>query len=110
MIEPSINSVRVSIAIKQADEIEKILCHKFTRFMTGRAESFVILRRKPMPVSSYFAVDSCEGKSRLPLTFVVQGFDISFLITNFHAETMLKHKLVDFIIQCASNRGGFTNT
>ena len=67
MIEPSINSVRVSIAIKQADEIEKILCHKFTRFMTGRAESFVILRRKPMPVSSYFAVDSCKGNSRLPL-------------------------------------------
>lgn len=28
-----------------------------------------------------------------------QGYDISFLITNAHAETMLKHKLVDFIIQ-----------
>lgn len=28
-----------------------------------------------------------------------QGYDISFLITNFHSETMLKHKLVDFIIQ-----------
>lgn len=31
LIEPSINSVRVSIAVKQSDEIEKILCHKFTR-------------------------------------------------------------------------------
>jgi hypothetical protein len=29
----------------------------------------------------------------------VQGYDISFLITNFHTEQMLKHKLVDFIIQ-----------
>lgn len=28
-----------------------------------------------------------------------QGYDISFLITNFHTEEMLKHKLVDFIIQ-----------
>ena len=28
-----------------------------------------------------------------------QGYDISFLITNFHTEAMLKHKLVDFIIQ-----------
>jgi actin related protein 2/3 complex subunit 4 len=28
-----------------------------------------------------------------------QGYDISFLITNFHGESMLKHKLVDFIIQ-----------
>ena len=27
-----------------------------------------------------------------------QGYDISFLITNFHTEQMFKHKLVDFII------------
>ena len=51
LIEPSVNSIRLSIAIKQADEIEKILCHKFTRFMMMRAEGFVILRRKPIPVS-----------------------------------------------------------
>lgn len=76
LIEPSVNSVRVSIRIKQADEIEHILVHKFTRFLTQRAESFFILRRKP-----------------------VKGYDISFLITNFHTEQMLKHKLVDFIIQ-----------
>jgi actin related protein 2/3 complex, subunit 4 len=76
LIEPSINSVRISIKIKQADEIEHILVHKFTRFLTQRAESFYILRRKP-----------------------VKGYDISFLITNFHTEEMLKHKLVDFIIQ-----------
>ncbi|CUA75413.1 Actin-related protein 2/3 complex subunit 4 [Rhizoctonia solani] len=75
-IEPSVNSIRMSIRIKQADDIERILCHKFTRFMMMRAENFVILRRKP-----------------------IQGYDISFLITNFHSETMLKHKLVDFIIQ-----------
>jgi actin related protein 2/3 complex, subunit 4 len=76
LIEPSVNSVRVSIRIKQADEIEHILVHKFTRFLTQRAESFFILRRKP-----------------------VKGYDISFLITNTHTEEMLKHKLVDFIIQ-----------
>nr|XP_045371022.1 actin-related protein 2/3 complex subunit 4 [Camelus bactrianus] len=59
----------------QADEIEKILCHKFMRFMMMRAENFFILRRKP-----------------------VEGYDISFLITNFHTEQMYKHKLVDFVI------------
>ncbi|KAE9988560.1 hypothetical protein EG328_009693 [Venturia inaequalis] len=75
-IEPSINSVRISIKIKQADEIEHILVHKFTRFLTQRAEAFFILRRKP-----------------------IKGYDISFLITNYHTEEMLKHKLVDFIIQ-----------
>ncbi|KAI1278856.1 ARP2/3 complex 20 kDa subunit [Xylaria sp. FL0933] len=76
LIEPSVNSVRISIKIKQADEIETILVHKFTRFLTQRAEAFFILRRKP-----------------------IKGYDISFLITNFHTEEMLKHKLVDFIIQ-----------
>ncbi|WFD32162.1 Arp complex subunit [Malassezia sp. CBS 17886] len=76
LIEPSVNSVRLSIKIKQADDIEHILCGKFTRFMMQRAENFVILRRKPIP-----------------------GYDISFLITNVHTESMLKHKIVDFIIQ-----------
>ncbi|KAG7662239.1 PRP40 [[Candida] subhashii] len=76
LIEPSINSVRISIKIKQADEIEQILVHKFTRFLTSRAENFFILRRVP-----------------------IKGYDISFLITNFHTEQMLKDKLVDFIIE-----------
>eukprot|EP00095_Tigriopus_kingsejongensis_P003235 maker-scaffold547_size140190-snap-gene-0.30 protein:Tk03235 transcript:maker-scaffold547_size140190-snap-gene-0.30-mRNA-1 annotation:"actin-related protein 2 3 complex subunit 4" len=75
LIEPSINSIRVSIAIKQADEIEKLLCHKFMGFMMRRAENFVILRRKK-----------------------IEGYDISFLITNFHTEEMYRHKLIDFVI------------
>jgi hypothetical protein len=50
LIEPSVNSIRVSIKIKQADEIERILCHKFTRFLMQRAESFIVLRRKPIKV------------------------------------------------------------
>lgn len=36
----------------QADEIEKILCHKFMRFMMMRAENFFILRRKPVEVKA----------------------------------------------------------
>ncbi|KAI8321247.1 ARP23 complex 20 kDa subunit [Martensiomyces pterosporus] len=76
LVESSINSVRVSIRIKQADDIERILAHKFTRFLMMRAESFIILRRVP-----------------------IKGYDISFLVTNFHTEQMYKHKLVDFIIE-----------
>ena len=76
LIESSVNAIRMSISIKQADEIEKILCHKLMRFLMQRAENFIILRRKP-----------------------VEGYDISFLVTNFHTEQMFKHKLVDFIIQ-----------
>jgi actin related protein 2/3 complex, subunit 4 len=52
LIEPSVNSIRLSIKIKQADEIERILCHKFTRFMMQRAENFIVLRRKPIQVIS----------------------------------------------------------
>ncbi|XP_042622119.1 actin-related protein 2/3 complex subunit 4-like isoform X2 [Cyprinus carpio] len=62
LIEGSINSVRVSIAVKQADEIEKILCHKFMRFMMMRAENFFILRRKPVEVSSI--VKNQQGMKR----------------------------------------------
>ena len=76
LIEPSVNSVRVSIKIKQADDTESILVHKFSRFLSQRAESFFILRRKP-----------------------VADYDISFLITNYHTEQMIKHKLVDFVIE-----------
>ena len=75
LIEPSVNSVRLSVCIKQADEIEEILTRKFTRFLMQRAEQFVILRRK-----------------------AVTGYDISFLITHAHLETMYKHKLIDFCI------------
>lgn len=74
LIEPSINSVRISIKIKQADEIEHILVHKFTRFLTQRAESFFILRRKPIKVG-FIAVDG------LPLTDVVVGLRY-FLLDN----------------------------
>ena len=33
------------------------------------------------------------------MNYLPKGYDISFLITNTHSETMLKHKIVDFIIQ-----------
>jgi hypothetical protein len=36
---------------------------------------------------------------RLALPSRLQGYDISFLITNKHLESMWRHKLVDFVIQ-----------
>lgn len=93
LIEPSVNSIRLSIKIKQADEIERILCHKFTRFMMQRAESFIVLRRKPVQVKYTVHPSPTHGLTE------AQGYDISFLITNTHSETMMKHKIVDFIIQ-----------
>lgn len=76
LIEGSINSLRISIKVKQADELENILAKKFLRFVSMRAEAFEVLRRVP-----------------------VQGYDISFLITNTHTEDMYKHKLIDFVVR-----------
>ena len=95
LIEPSVNSIRVSIAIKQADEIEKLLTHKFTGFMMRRAENFVILRRKKIEVRFHFL---CCFQEPFLIGFFFQGYDISFLITNFHTEEMFRHKLIDFVI------------
>jgi len=134
LIEASINSVRISIAIKRSDDIEKILVHKFTRFLMMRADNFVILRRKP--VQSAAGMSAVPGGDTKSLTnnhnnshsnnsnnsnnnhhVEVQLldnastttshasresdthlYDISFLITNFHTESMYRFKIIDFII------------
>jgi len=76
LIEPSVNAVRLSISVKKSDDIEKILVAKFMMFMKRRAEDFFVLRKKAVP-----------------------GYDISFLVTQAHIESMYTKKLVDFIIQ-----------
>ena len=96
LIEGSVNSVRVSFAIKQADEIERILTHKFTRFLMQRSEQFIIMRRKPVEVRSERVCTSARAPS--PMCSPAKGYSISFLITHTHLEKMWKGKLVDFII------------
>jgi len=76
MIETAVNSVRISIKVKQIDEMDAILANKFSRMIMQRADNFIVLRRKPMP-----------------------GYDVSFLLTNFNLEAMWKHKLIDFVVQ-----------
>lgn len=89
--------LRVSISIKQSDEIERILCHKFTRFMCQRADSFFVLRRKPLPGGS-LDLDVSEMLRYFCRNIHILEYDISFLITATHTETMFKHKLVDFLL------------
>jgi actin related protein 2/3 complex subunit 4 len=79
LIEGSVNSVRVSIKIKQLDELDAMLVTRFMNFLQQRAEDFVILRRK-----------------------AIEGYDISFLLTNFHAEELQRDKLIEFIIHFMS--------
>ena len=105
LIEASINSVRISISIKQADDIERILVHKFTRFLMMRADNFVILRRKPVTNIDSHGKPIVDGKVGASQENAnggdVQppaGYDVSFLITNFHTESMYRYKIIDFII------------
>ncbi|KAA6356558.1 MAG: putative ARP23 complex 20 kDa subunit, partial [Streblomastix strix] len=70
LIETSINSVRVSIKVKQADDLERLLTKRFTDFLMHRADDFIILRRKP-----------------------VEGYDLSFLITNFKCNCFPSQRL-----------------
>lgn len=39
-------------------------------------------------LSSWYLMSLCD----------LQGYDISFLITNYHCEEMFKHKLIDFVV------------
>ncbi|OAF67861.1 hypothetical protein A3Q56_04334 [Intoshia linei] len=73
LIESSVNSVRISILIKQSDDLEKVLAHKLTRYFMRRAEELKILRRSPLP-----------------------GYSISFLVTNRHIETMKSDEIITF--------------
>lgn len=137
LIEASVNAVRISICIKQADDIERILVHKFTRFLMMRADNFVILRRKPVTNSDCAHVNGngtgngtgngSFGGSLLhaagvgnhsgsnSLSSIASSkasvhddllatdeppsrYDISFLITNTHTESMYRYKIIDFVI------------
>ena len=94
MIETAVNSVRVSIKVKQADDLEELLARKVMRFLMQRADNFVVLRRKAVPGCVFsFSLDAAPAADDL------FSYDLSLLITNTHTETMYKHKLVDFVIQ-----------
>jgi len=67
------------LKIKQNDELDTILVERYSSFLQQRAEDFVILRRK-----------------------AVEGYDISFLLTNFHAEELQRDKMIEFIIHFMS--------
>ncbi|CAK9304243.1 unnamed protein product [Gordionus sp. m RMFG-2023] len=75
--EVSFNSIRLSILVKQSDDVEKILCRRFMRHMMLRASTDFPVLRKKVAHSDY---------------------SITFLLTNKHMIDYNKRKLVDFII------------
>lgn len=74
-IEPSINSIRVNILIKKHADLEGLLMDIYSNYLMNRADKLNILRKKAK-----------------------DGFDISFLITNFHLEHYKKEEIIDYIV------------
>ena len=75
-IETSINSVRVNVAVKKYQEIDKLIVDIYSKYLMNRANQLNVLRKVAKP-----------------------GYDISFLITNFTLENYKKEELIDFIIE-----------
>ena len=75
-IETSINSVRVNVAVKKHQEIDKLIVGIYSNYLMNRANQLNILRKVAKP-----------------------GFDISFLVTNFTLENYKKEDIIDFIIE-----------
>lgn len=60
------------LQVKQADELENILAKKFLRFLSMRAESFQVLRRKPVQVQ--FCLSMISKRSMHNWLFYVDQF------------------------------------
>ncbi|EFJ52812.1 actin-related protein ArpC4 [Volvox carteri f. nagariensis] len=75
LIEASINSVRVSLRLGQMDMLEEELVKMYLRFLMQRAELLEVARRVP-----------------------VEGYDVSFLITDQHLRVYGKQRLLDFMV------------
>ena len=75
-IETSINSVRINVAVKKYQEIDKLIVGIYSNYLMNRANQLNILRKVAKP-----------------------EYDISLLITNFTLENYKKEELIDFIIE-----------
>jgi actin related protein 2/3 complex subunit 4 len=75
LIERAVNSARVSVRVRQCDELEEILARALCKSLGRRADAFEVLRRAP-----------------------VEGYDVSFLVLLAHAERMEAKGLVDFVV------------
>ena len=75
-IETSINSVRVNVAVKKYQEIDKLIVDIYSKYLMNRANQLNVLRKVAKP-----------------------GYDISFLITNFTLKKKKKEDIIDFIVE-----------
>ena len=91
LIEGSINSVRISIKIKQSDRMDSMLADRFSRFLMQRAEDFEILRRK--------ALNVCILLKYLVMSHA-NNLVLSSLLFNCEIAIKFYHIFRDMIYQC----------
>ena len=91
-IETSINSVRINVAVKKYQEIDKLIVGIYSKYLMNRANQLNILRKvaKTDAKTDAKTVAKIDAKT---------GYDISLLITNFTLENYKKEELIDFIIE-----------
>ena len=75
-IEPSINSVKINIVIKKHADLEDLLVGIYSNYLMNRADRLNILRKKAK-----------------------DGYDVSFLVTNYHLENYKKEEIIDYIVE-----------
>jgi len=76
LIEGSVNSVRVSLKLKELNDFIVLLIGRFSNFFKHRAEEFEIVRKVPL-----------------------KGYDISFLICDFHLEKYKAEVIIETIME-----------
>lgn len=77
-VESTINSVRINISLGKV-ELDNLLLEIYGKYLMHRTDKLNLFRKIPK-----------------------DGYDISFLITNFHLENYKKEELIDFIIDFIS--------
>ena len=75
-IQSSINSVNVNVVLKKHADIEKLIIGIYGKYLMNRANQLELLRKVPK-----------------------EGYDLSFLITNYHLENYRKEDVIDFIVE-----------
>lgn len=109
LIESSINSVRVSIAIKQVTRSD-LQCLNIGRW--DWKDPCEEIHAVPDDACWEFLCSATKAHRGFEylLSLTKKGYDVSFLITNFHTESMFKHKLVDFVIQVSPQYSYFLSS
>jgi actin related protein 2/3 complex subunit 4 len=75
-IESSINSVKINVVVKKHADLEDLIVDIYTNYLMNRADKLNILRKKAK-----------------------EGYDISFLITNYHLDNYKKEEIIDYIVE-----------